>query len=108
MEGIEITSSEDNKIRIQIKYVDDVPANAHPFTKVPTNIGCDNAGITRVATSFSGNVSFNEKPIDVPDDFEWNAQLRAKDYIKPHRKKVTTSVRHLNPLKEFLQVSFLR
>lgn len=57
-------------------------------------------------TNFNENFWFNEKPIDVPDDFEWNAQIRVKDQSKAHvRKKVATSFRHLNPLEEFLQVS---
>ncbi len=103
-DGIEITSSEDNTIRIQIKYDDDVPTNTH--TKLPTNVCCDNTGITTVTTNFNDSFRFNEKPIDVPEDFERNARIRIRDQSKAHaRKKIATSVRHLNPLEEFLQVS---
>lgn len=103
---MEITSSEDNTIRIQIKYDADVPSNTHSFSKLP--ISCDNTGITRVLTNCSENFRFNEKAIDVPEDFERNAQLRVKEQSnKGHaRKKVATSVRQLHPLEEFLQVSF--
>lgn len=106
-DGVEITSSEDNTIRIQIKYDDSVPTSALPFTKLPTNVCYENAGITRVSTDFSDNFRFNEKPIDVPEEFERNARLRVREQSKAHgRKKVATSVRQLNPLEEFLQVSF--
>ncbi|KAJ6638363.1 hypothetical protein Bhyg_11098, partial [Pseudolycoriella hygida] len=72
-DGIEITSSEDNKIRIQIKYDDDSSVNTPSVEKLPSNISCDNTGVTRVTTNFNGNCHFNEKAIDVPDNFHWNA-----------------------------------
>lgn len=105
-DGVEITSSEDNTIRIQIKYDEFVPTYSYP--KLPTNVRCDNTGISRrVTTNFSDNFRFNEKPIDVPEDFERNARLRVREQSKGRgRKKFATSIRHLNPLEEFLQVSF--
>jgi len=83
-----------------------VPDYAYPFTNLASNNCFDNKAITRISSNFNEHYQFNEKPIDVPEDFERNAQLRYKDQSKNHlRKKVATSVRHLNPLEEFLQVS---
>lgn len=105
-DGIEITSTDDNKIRIQIKYDDNVPDYTYPFTNVTSNNCYDDRGRNRISTNFNEHYRFNEKAIDVPEDFERNAQLRFKEQSKTHlRKKVATSVRHLNPLEEFLQVS---
>lgn len=93
----------DNKISILVSY-DEPDYLANRLTSSDRN------GVTRFSTYGSNtSVKYNEKPIDVPVDFERDAYARvAKHNRGPIRRKLRAPVRHLSPtLEDFLQVKLI-
>lgn len=107
-------ATDNNKIIIQIKYDDNDNNTKEINHKIsyPTQIcSSDKSGITRISTGNGTQTidqpKYNERPIDVPADFEREAYARAITHNKsPLRRKVKPPIRHLNPtLEDFLAVS---
>lgn len=128
-----VATANDNRIIIQIKYDEDKPNQSiirppiparraidlrpkslAPISKVSSS---DRNGVTRFSTYDVSDVCddgrrhpkrpYNERPIDVPADFEREAYTRVlKHNQSPLRRKIKAPLRHLNPtLEDFLQVS---
>lgn len=125
-----MATAKDNRIIIQIKYDEDKPnksifqppipsrrnIDVRPKSLAPVG-SSDRNGVTRFSTSNVSDICddgrrhpkrpYNERPIDVPADFEREAYTRVlKHNQSPLRRKIKTPLRHLNPtLEDFLQVS---